>query len=228
MKNSAIDRTSEIFSADQVSMCRSCRRARRGPRLFAGPRPRPRAGAPAASACRAAGAGRALGRAADAGARSPPAAVGIGGRAAPVAGGGGPAEPRRPAGPAVRRRRRRRWPAPCARCDAGVGDRLRRRDAGVRHPPGVSVGASASPTGPGAHRTRRPVAHASLPFPSGTAPRPSLAVTLGVGLVIVRRTGDRHDRHVLRQVHELDTHGRAVLVVPHPVDRRADHAAARR
>src|SRR4029453_14361907 len=31
MKNSAIDRTSEIFSADQVSMCRSCSRARRGP-----------------------------------------------------------------------------------------------------------------------------------------------------------------------------------------------------
>src|SRR4051812_29754144 len=43
MKNSAIDRTSEIFSADQVSMCRNCRRARRGPRLFA-VRPRPRTG----------------------------------------------------------------------------------------------------------------------------------------------------------------------------------------
>src|SRR3954468_20322846 len=32
MKNSAIDSTSEIFSADHVSMCRSCSRARRGPR----------------------------------------------------------------------------------------------------------------------------------------------------------------------------------------------------
>src|SRR3954447_2734631 len=32
MKNRAIDRTSEIFNADQVSMCRSCSRARRGPR----------------------------------------------------------------------------------------------------------------------------------------------------------------------------------------------------
>src|SRR3954447_21332845 len=32
MKNSAIDSTSEIFRADQVSMCRSCSRARRGPR----------------------------------------------------------------------------------------------------------------------------------------------------------------------------------------------------
>src|SRR4051794_443628 len=31
-KNSAIDSTREIFSADQVSMCRSCSRARRGPR----------------------------------------------------------------------------------------------------------------------------------------------------------------------------------------------------
>src|SRR4051794_3287433 len=39
MKNSAIDRTSEIFRADQVSMCRSCSRARRGPRPgLAGPR----------------------------------------------------------------------------------------------------------------------------------------------------------------------------------------------
>src|SRR3954469_16933170 len=44
MKNSAIDRTSEIFSADQVSMCRNCNRARRGPRLFADPRTRPRTG----------------------------------------------------------------------------------------------------------------------------------------------------------------------------------------
>src|SRR3954452_6506461 len=49
MKNSAIDRTSEIFSADQVSMCRNCSRARRGPRLFAG-RPRTRGGAPGAAA----------------------------------------------------------------------------------------------------------------------------------------------------------------------------------
>jgi hypothetical protein len=32
MKNIAMDRTSEIFSAENVSMCRSCRRARRGPR----------------------------------------------------------------------------------------------------------------------------------------------------------------------------------------------------
>src|SRR3954449_12781939 len=44
MKNSAIERTSEIFSADQVSMCRSCSRARRGPRP--GTRDGPRAWAP--------------------------------------------------------------------------------------------------------------------------------------------------------------------------------------
>src|SRR4051812_43940558 len=37
MKNSAIESTSEIFSADQVSMCRSCSRARRGPRPAALP-----------------------------------------------------------------------------------------------------------------------------------------------------------------------------------------------
>src|SRR4051794_14053254 len=37
MKNSAIDSTSEIFRADQVSMCRSCSRARRGPRPAALP-----------------------------------------------------------------------------------------------------------------------------------------------------------------------------------------------
>src|SRR5215212_2380256 len=42
MKNIAIDRTSEIFSADQVSMCRNCRRARRGPRPAALPGVRPR------------------------------------------------------------------------------------------------------------------------------------------------------------------------------------------
>src|SRR4051794_19069602 len=39
MKNSAIDRTNEIFRADHVSMWRSCSRARRGPRVRAGPRP---------------------------------------------------------------------------------------------------------------------------------------------------------------------------------------------
>src|SRR4051794_12671306 len=38
MQNSAIDSTREIFSADQVSMWRSCRRARRGPRPAARPR----------------------------------------------------------------------------------------------------------------------------------------------------------------------------------------------
>src|SRR5437763_16333168 len=46
MKNSAIERTSEIFRADHVSMWRSCSRARRGPRppaLAAGPRPLARA-----------------------------------------------------------------------------------------------------------------------------------------------------------------------------------------
>jgi hypothetical protein len=32
MKNIAMDRTSEIFSAENVSMLRSCSRARRGPR----------------------------------------------------------------------------------------------------------------------------------------------------------------------------------------------------
>src|SRR5215218_4746458 len=42
MKNSAIDRTSEIFSADQVSMWRSCSRARRGPRPPPRADPRPR------------------------------------------------------------------------------------------------------------------------------------------------------------------------------------------
>src|SRR5687768_2270920 len=44
MKNSAIDSTSEILNADQMSMCRSCSRARRGPRppALAGPRPRKR------------------------------------------------------------------------------------------------------------------------------------------------------------------------------------------
>src|SRR5829696_2616107 len=54
MKNIAIDRTSEIFSADQVSMWRSCRRARRGPRPppeRAGPRLRePRSATVAESA----------------------------------------------------------------------------------------------------------------------------------------------------------------------------------
>src|SRR4051794_9210929 len=53
MKNSAIDSTSEILNADQMSMCRNCRRARRGPRPAAF-RPRPDwprllAGAPAAA-----------------------------------------------------------------------------------------------------------------------------------------------------------------------------------
>src|SRR4051812_49850489 len=45
MKNSAIERTSEIFRADHVSMWRSCSRARRGPRppALAGPRPLARA-----------------------------------------------------------------------------------------------------------------------------------------------------------------------------------------
>src|SRR5215218_11075330 len=55
MKNSAIDRTSEIFSADHVSMWRSCSLARRGPRPLcrAGPRPRTpllAAGAPLSAA----------------------------------------------------------------------------------------------------------------------------------------------------------------------------------
>src|SRR5690348_2613899 len=50
MKNRAIDSTSEILSADQVSMCRSCSRARRGPRLLPIPRPRPRAGVVASAA----------------------------------------------------------------------------------------------------------------------------------------------------------------------------------
>src|SRR3954453_6508103 len=39
MKNSAIDSTSEILNADQMSMCRSCRRARRGPRPALAARP---------------------------------------------------------------------------------------------------------------------------------------------------------------------------------------------
>src|SRR3712207_7470850 len=34
-----------------------------------------------------------------------------------------------------------------------------------------------------------------------------------------------YDRHVLGQVHELDTHGGPVLVVAHAVDRGADDAA---
>src|SRR3954451_8591207 len=55
MKNRAIDNTSEILNADQMSMCRSCRRARRGPRPAAlAARPPPRAfvaaaGGPAAA-----------------------------------------------------------------------------------------------------------------------------------------------------------------------------------
>src|SRR3954447_6688382 len=40
MKNSTIDRTSEILNADQMSMCRSWSRARRGPRPAALPLPR--------------------------------------------------------------------------------------------------------------------------------------------------------------------------------------------
>src|SRR4051812_46755473 len=51
-QNSAMDSTSEIFSADQVSTCRSCSRARRGPR------PTPRL----AVFSRAASAGRSVGR----------------------------------------------------------------------------------------------------------------------------------------------------------------------
>src|SRR3954468_15010548 len=39
MKNSAIDSTSEILNADQMSMLRSCSRARRGPRPALPPRP---------------------------------------------------------------------------------------------------------------------------------------------------------------------------------------------
>src|SRR5215207_4628617 len=66
MKNSAIDSTSEIFSADQVSMCRSWRRARRGPRPDR-PRPRePRPDGAAASPLRASAAAVAGGTAADA------------------------------------------------------------------------------------------------------------------------------------------------------------------
>src|SRR5947209_15810649 len=59
MKNSTIDRTSEILNADQMSMCRSCSRARRGPRPAALPLP-PRAFA-------APPAGRAVGAAVRAG-----------------------------------------------------------------------------------------------------------------------------------------------------------------
>src|SRR5215212_10310985 len=99
-------------------------------------------------------------------------------------------------------------------------------DTGFASPAGVSPGASASPT-------RDPVrtelgVRSLMPLSRSPAARAasSLTVTLGVGLVIVRRTGDRHDRHVLRQVHELDTHRGAVLVVPYPVDRRPDDAAA--
>src|SRR5512132_2990287 len=87
MKNSAIDRTSEIFSADQVSMCRSCRRARRGPRLFA-VRPRPRGGAPGSAAGAPAATVPEL-------APGPPAAATEGGTAGaePVVGDGGTTGP---------------------------------------------------------------------------------------------------------------------------------------
>src|SRR4051812_49833928 len=65
-QNSAMDSTSEIFSADQVSTCRSCSRARRGPRLTprlalpadAAPSARAAAGREAASIGRAPAGGR--------------------------------------------------------------------------------------------------------------------------------------------------------------------------
>src|SRR4051812_39120799 len=75
MKNSAIDRTSEIFRADQVSMWRSWSRARRGPR------PALPAGRPLARAALVEEAS-ALAEAAVAGASAVVAPVGV----APVAG----------------------------------------------------------------------------------------------------------------------------------------------
>src|SRR6201747_1935872 len=46
MNNSAIESTSEILNADQMSTCRSCSLARRGPRPAALPWPLPGAGRP--------------------------------------------------------------------------------------------------------------------------------------------------------------------------------------
>src|SRR3954464_1426237 len=89
-------------------------------------------------------------------------------------------------------------------------------------PRGVPSGNAAPSAGRAPVRTE-PGVRSLMPVsvPSGLLP-----VTLGRGLVIIGRTGDCHDRHVFRQVHELDTHGRPVLVVPDAVDRRPDDAAA--
>src|SRR5215213_1301740 len=121
MKNSAIDSTSEIFRADQVSMCRSCSRARRGPR----PAPlRPRAPTVV---------GEPLGWAVVA-----PAAAGP----APVAGGTGGA----PGGPPAGRTVAADAPVtgPWAFCAPVVGiDCV--PEAGVGSPGAVPLGAAASP-----------------------------------------------------------------------------------
>src|SRR3954452_19518359 len=203
MKNSAIDRTSEIFSADQVSMCRSWRRARRGPRLLAEPRPRPLAVTVVSPVAGRSGTTGGTGGA--------PGGPPVGGTVIADAGVAPPS-------------------AAWARCEPVVGiDCV--AEAGADSPgAAVSVGAAEFPAlSPVRNPVRTELGVRSLmPVSRSPAARAasSLAVTLGVGLVIVRRTGDRHDRDVLRQVHELDTHGRAVLVVAHAVDRRADHAAA--
>src|SRR3954453_17608946 len=84
MKNSAMDSTSEILNADQVSMCRSCSRARRGPRPALPPFPR---------------AGRALTRA-PVGTADVAPVTGPGARPGPEPGGGtGGAASGEPAGP---------------------------------------------------------------------------------------------------------------------------------
>src|SRR6478672_5750230 len=222
MKNSAIDRTSEIFSADQVSMCRSCRRARRGPRPPALPGARPRPPRPPAVVSLTAVAVPAPPNAPNPTSVPGAAAPAAGGTAGGVApgdvtsadvapggvvpagvapGGVGPA-----AGAPV-------W----ARCVPVPGIACVVDAAGSAAT--VPFGSAASPDRDPARtelcvrslmQSPNPQRRGPLYFGTGPpAPRwgtpdagQLLTLTLGCGLVIVRRTGDCHDAHVLRQVHE--------------------------
>src|SRR3569833_3501318 len=200
MKTNAIDSTSEILNADQMSRCRSRRRARRGPRPAALPRRPP---------CAFAAAGEEP-------VGTPPGLV---------------------PGPACA------TPAPCARMPPVPGiDCVVETEAGVGSPAPVScvrtelcrslIPISRSPAAaavrslldrPGRRVLRRPGA---VQLRGSTGRGPSLAGydgqpdprlssghTLGCGLDIVRRPGDRHAGHVLRQDLVLVFFGGVVLVV---------------
>src|SRR3954454_8032497 len=201
MKNSAIDSTSEILNADQMSMCRSCRRARRGPR--------PAALRPGRPPCAFFAAGAEPVRAGPAPVPGPAACPGPCARIAPVPGMACVVETEAgtgsPAAVSCVRTDLCESLIPISRSPAAVAvrsllDRPGRRE--VRRPGAVQLRGW---TGRGP-----PVAG----YDGWPDPRLSSGITLGCGLVIVRRPRDCHDGHVLWQVHELDTHGGAVLVVP--------------